>query len=92
MNRAVHPLEELFRGSRKVLRVLRLFLLDPETPHTKYAVENRALVYDVEPVLKRLVALGVLRVVDEKPRRYVLNTGNPLVRAVERMMRDVGYI
>ncbi|MCD6357444.1 MAG: hypothetical protein J7L75_02575 [Thermoproteales archaeon] len=91
MEWAGHPLEELFRGSRKVLRILRLMLSDPSTPYTRYAIESHALVYDAGPVLERLVKLGVVRVVDEEPRRYLINLENPLVRAVERMMREVGY-
>lgn len=89
---AGHPLEELFRGSRKVLRVLRLMLSNPSAPYTRYAIEYNALVYDAGPVLERLERLGVVRVVDEEPRRYVVNVENPLVRAVERMMREVGYL
>ena len=86
-----HPLEELFRGSRKTLRVLRT-LLAAGGPLTKYAVENEAAVYDAGPLLDRLARIGVVKVIDGKPRRYTVNLDNPLVRAVEKLMRETGYL
>jgi hypothetical protein len=89
MNR--HPLEELFRGSRKTLRVLRV-LLTAREPLTKYAIENRAAVYDAGPLLDRLARIGVVKVVEGRPRRYSLDPNSPLVEAVEKLMRETGYL
>jgi|YelNatPaOPRAMG01_1025707.scaffolds.fasta_scaffold26229_4 hypothetical protein len=89
MNR--HPLEELFRGSRKTLRVLRV-LLTAREPLTKYAIENRAAVYDAGPLLDRLARIGVVKVVEGRPRRYSLDPSSPLVGAVEKLMRETGYL
>lgn len=86
-----HPLEELFRGSRKVLRVLRV-LLSEHVPLTKYAIEARAAVYDAGPLLNRLARIGVVKVVEGRPRRYLADKDNPLTRAVERLLRDTGYM
>ncbi len=86
-----HPLEELFRGSRKTLRVLRA-LLTAREPLTKYALENQAAVYDVGPLLDRLAKIGVVKVIDGKPRRYAVDPSNPLVKAVEKLMRETGYV
>jgi len=86
-----HPLEELFRGSRKTLRVLRA-LLTAREPLTKYALENQAAVYEVGPLLDRLAKIGVVKVIDGKPRRYAVDPSNPLVKAVEKLMRETGYV
>jgi len=86
-----HPLEELFKGSRKTLRVLRALLVARE-PLTKYALENRAAVYDAGPLLDRLAKIGVVKVIDGKPRRYTVDPSNPLVKAVEKLMRETGYM
>jgi hypothetical protein len=86
-----HPLEELFRGSRKTLRVLCV-LLTAQEPLTKYAIENRAAVYDAGPLLDRLARIGVIKVVEGRPRRYAVDPGNPLTRAVEKLMRETGYM
>lgn len=86
-----HPLEELFKGSRKTLRVLRV-LLTAREPLTKYAVEARAAVYDAGPLLDRLARIGIVKVVESKPRRYAVDSNNPLVKALENLMRETGYM
>lgn len=86
-----HPLEELFRGSRKTLRVLRV-LLTSQVPLTKYAIESQAALYNAGAVLRRLERIGIVKVVGERPKRYVLNRDNLLVSAVEKMMREVNYL
>lgn len=86
-----HLVEELFRGSRKTLRVLRV-LMQAEAPLTKYAIEMRAAVYDASAVLAHLERINVVKSLEGKPKRYSLNRGNPLVVAVERFMKEIGYV
>lgn len=86
-----HPLEELFRGSRKTLRVLKV-LINAKAPLTKYAIEAQAALYDVETVLRRLERIGVVRALGERPRRYIINRESPLVQALEKMMKEVDYL
>ncbi|MEM0023199.1 MAG: hypothetical protein QXG48_00675 [Thermofilaceae archaeon] len=87
----LHPLEELFRGSRKTLRILRV-LFTAQTPLTKYSIESQAALYNAGAVLKRLERIGVVKALGERPKRYVLNRSNQLVSAIEKMMREVNYI
>ncbi len=91
MTRLEHPLEELFRGSRKTLRILRALAL-AEAPLTKYGIESRAAVYDAGSALKRLERLGIVRSLDGKPKRYVLNRSNPLARALLDFLQEAGYL
>lgn len=86
-----HPLEELLRGSRKTLRVLRV-LATAQAPLTKYAIESRAALYNAGAVLKRLERMGVVKALGERPKRYVLNRDNSLVLALERMMKEINYL
>lgn len=88
---SIHPLEELFKGSRKTLRVLRVLLL-ANAPLSKYAIEVRAAVYGSGPLLKRLVKLGVVRTLTGPVTRYTINYEHPLVKAVERLMKDARYL
>lgn len=84
-------LEELFKGCRKVLRVIRV-LLQNKTPMTRYAIEVQAMVYDTKSLLERLEEIGVVRAVGGRPRRYVINSEHILVKALEKMMLEVGYL
>jgi len=86
-----HPIEEVFRGARKTLRILRVLIL-AGAPVTKYAIESQAAVYNAGTVLRRLEGLGVVKVLDGRPRRYLINRENPLVVAIEKFMKEVGYI
>lgn len=63
-----------------------------KTPMTKYAIEVQALVYDTRSLLKRLEAIGVIRIIDGRPRRYIINLEHPLVKALEKMMLETGYL
>ncbi|MEM2218475.1 MAG: hypothetical protein QXY49_00390 [Thermofilaceae archaeon] len=84
-------LEELFKGCRKALRVIRV-LLQYKTPMTKYAIESQALVYDTRSLLKRLEEIGVIHIIDGRPRRYMINLEHPLVKSLEKMMLETGYL
>ncbi|MCS7104597.1 MAG: hypothetical protein NZ954_03425 [Thermofilaceae archaeon] len=86
-----HPLEKLFRGSRKTLRVLRVLAL-AHKPMSKYSIEAQAAVYDTEKLLAHLVDIGVVKVIDGHIKRYTLNQENSVVNAVLRLMKDVGYL
>ena len=86
-----HIIEELFRGSRKTLRVLRV-LMQAEAPLTKYAIESRAAVYDASAVLANLERINVVKSTEGRPKRYVLNRENPIVVAAEKFMKEIGYI
>lgn len=86
-----HPLEKLFKGSRKTLRVLRVLAL-AQKPMSRYSIEAQAAVYDTERLLAHLVDIGVVKVFGGRTKRYALNQENSFVNAVLRLMKDVGYL
>ena len=60
---------------------------------TKYYIEKESGVYDARPVLERLVRLGlVITLSGSEPTKYSLNPDHWFVKALERFMRDVGYL
>ena len=75
-------LEELLPESRKSLRVLALFLENPEEAYTKYMVEKLTATSKVSAVLERFVKLGILEVVDSEPRAYRLNAKSQVVKTL----------
>jgi len=85
-------LEELFKGCRKTMRVLRLFIQNPYEAYTKYRVEKEALVYDSEIILERLVKLGILKIVNKDPKLYKLVNDLSIVKALKAFFRETGYI
>lgn len=69
-------LEKLFPESRKSLRVVFLFLNNPDEAYTKYMVQKLAAVDKIQKVLERLLKLGVIEKVDDDPAMYMLNMKN----------------
>ena len=85
-------LEELLKGCRKVLRVLRVFMEHEGEPLTRYRIEKEAAVYYSPTVLERLLKLGIIRIVGEEPTLYELNSEHRLVKALRRLFEEVGYL
>lgn len=73
-------LGEIFPEARSTLRILALFLKNPEETFTRYRVEKEALVSHARPILQRFVSLGILEIVDENPISYRLNKNSYVLR------------
>uniref|UniRef100_A0A7J3X8Q7 ArsR family transcriptional regulator n=1 Tax=Thermofilum pendens TaxID=2269 RepID=A0A7J3X8Q7_THEPE len=82
-------LEEIFPESRKSIRVLSLFLRNPDEAYTRYMVEKLVAVNKAGDVLERFARLGILRLVDDNPRAYVLNADNTLVKKLLRLLEQL---
>jgi hypothetical protein len=82
-------LEEVFPESRRSIRVLSLFLSNPHESFTRYMVEKLTAVNKAGEILERLTSLGILRLVDENPRAYRLNTDNVLVKKLLRLLEQL---
>jgi len=84
--------EELFKGCKKTLRILRLFIINPNKSFTKYKIEKEALVYDSEIILERLVKLGIVEILSDDPKLYRLKNEIPLVKALKTFLKEIGYL
>lgn len=82
-------LEEVFPESRRSIRVLSLFLSNPHESFTRYMVEKLTAVNKAGEILERLTSLGILRLADENPRAYRLNTDNILVKKLLRLLEQL---
>ncbi|MCC6002835.1 MAG: hypothetical protein LM590_00635 [Thermofilum sp.] len=73
-------LAELFPECRSTLKILALFLKNPDNAFTKYGVEKEAMVSHSHRILQRLVTLGILEIIDENPTAYKLNKNSRLLQ------------
>ena len=69
-------LETIFPECKKSLRVVFLFLTNPDETYTKYMIQKLTAVDKIGKVLERLLKLGVIEKVDEDPAIYRLNLKN----------------
>lgn len=83
--------EEFFRGCVKTLRIVKVLLQSGE-PLSKYVIEQRAMVYDSEAVLNRLVKLGIIKVLDYTVKKYEINRENKFVKELEAFLYKIGYL
>ncbi len=79
-------LEDLLPRSRKTLRVLYVLLRGGE--YTRYAIEKEAAVSHVDPILERLVALGVVEKTGDEPPLYRLASGTPYRGLIEKLLLE----
>uniref|UniRef100_A0A7C3WKB1 ArsR family transcriptional regulator n=1 Tax=Thermofilum pendens TaxID=2269 RepID=A0A7C3WKB1_THEPE len=82
-------LEEIFPESKKSIRVLSLFLRNPDEAYTKYMVEKLVAVNKAGDVLERLTRLGILRLVDDNPKAYKLNDDSTLAKKLLRLLEQL---
>ena len=73
------------------MRIFRA-LAESIEPLSKYVIEKRALVYDSEIVLRRLVKLGIVKTVESEVVKYELNRENSFTREFEPFLKSIGYL
>ena len=73
------------------MRIFRA-LAESIEPLSKYVIEKRALVYDSEIVLRRLVKLGIVKTVESEVVKYELNRENSFTREFESFLKSIGYL